>query len=459
MQMDLKLNISQKQKLIVTQTVQQSINILQMSAYDLREYIDKEFEENPVLDGEFEFVESEKKYQDKIDYKEMIKYLQFDSYSNTSNFEYNHEEEVSIFNFIAEKKTLKDYLYEQLLEVKTNLKEIEIVQYMIESLNSRGYLEDTIESIASELLVDEKRVQAALDILQSLEPCGIGARNLKECLMIQLKRKTLLDKTLENIVLNYLEYIADNKYSYIAKKINITARKVQEYGDIIKTLEPKPSSGYYTGDEIRFIIPDAYIVKFDNEYNVIMNNGVIPRLRINNLYKNTILNDKNEEEVEYVKEKINNAISLIKGIEQRNSTLLKLLECIVKRQKEYFEKGKKFLKPLTLKDVAIEINVHESTVSRTIKDKYILTDRGTVKIKDLFCNGIISCRVNGEDVSTNVIKNKIQQLIEEENKNKPLSDQIICDLLNDDEIDISRRTVAKYREELGIKSSAKRKRI
>ena len=454
MQMDLKLNISQKQKLILTQIMQQSINVLQMSAYDLREYIEKEFEENPILEADFNLIES----KDNIDNTQLSKYLN-DRYDENYNYQHNNEDEASVFNFISDKKSLKDYLYEQLGEIKSDIKIKKVVSYMIESLDSRGYLENTLEEICSDLGIDEEKVQNALEILQSLEPCGIGARDLKECLLIQLKSKGILDEIIKEIVLKYLEYIADCKYNYIAKELKITPKEVQAYGDIIKSLEPKPSRGYYTGEEVKFIIPDAYIVKIGDKYNVIMNKDIIPNITINNLYKQEILNGKNKKEVEYVKEKVNDAMGLINDIEQRNNTILKLLECIVKKQKAYFENGQEYLKPMTLRDLADEMDLHESTVSRAIKDKYILTSRGTVKIKDLFCNGIVSSGINGEGVSTNTIKNKIKQLIQLENKNKPLSDQAICDLLKKEHIDISRRTVAKYREELGIKSSSKRKRV
>ena len=454
MQMDLKLNISQKQKLILTQIMQQSINVLQMSAYDLREYIEKEFEENPILEADFNLIES----KDNIDNTQLSKYLN-DRYDENYNYQHNNEDEASVFNFISDKKSLKDYLYEQLGEIKSDIKIKKVVSYMIESLDSRGYLENTLEEICSDLGIDEEKVQNALEILQSLEPCGIGARDLKECLLIQLKNKGILDEIIKEIVLKYLECIADCKYNYIAKELKITAKEVQAYGDIIKSLEPKPSRGYYTGEEVKFIIPDAYIVKIGDKYNVIMNKDIIPNITINNLYKQEILNGKNKKEVEYVKEKVNDAMGLINDIEQRNNTILKLLECIVKKQKAYFENGQEYLKPMTLRDLADEMDLHESTVSRAIKDKYILTSRGTVKIKDLFCNGIVSSGINGEGVSTNTIKNKIKQLIQLENKNKPLSDQAICDLLKKEHIDISRRTVAKYRAELGIKTSSKRKRV
>lgn len=453
MQIDLKLNMAQKQRLILTQIMQQSINILQMSAYELKEYIDKQFEENPVLEGELEYIENKENIN-----KSKIEKLQEDYYSETYSYQYNNEDDVSVFNFIAEDKSLKDYLYEQLYEVNSSITIKKIVYYLIESLDNRGYLENTIEGICCELIVEEEQVKKALDILQSLEPCGIGARNLQECLIIQLKRRGVLDEIIEEIIMNYLEKIADNQYGYISKQLKISPKEVQAYGDTIKGLEPKPSRGYYTGEKIKFIIPDAYILKLDNEYTVIMNNSIIPQLTINDIYRRSIEHGNNDVD-EYVKEKVNIAKNLIKDIDQRNNTILKLLECIVRKQRDYFEKGKKFLKPMVLKDIANEIGIHESTVSRAIKDKYILTSRGTVKIKDLFCNGIMAKGVEGGDISTNTVKNKIKKIIELENKNKPLSDQAISTLLNEEEIDISRRTVAKYREELGIKASAKRKRI
>lgn len=272
-----------------------------------------------------------------------------------------------------------------------------------------------------------------------------------------MRHKSILDNILEEIVLNYLEYVAENKYQYISRKLGISQRKVQLYVSYIKDLETKPSRGFYTGNEVKFIIPDAYIFKFYDEYEVILNNLITPKININSLYKEFSVKNINSEDEEYIKSKVIMANTLIKGIEKRNSTLLNLLQCIVRIQKEYFEKGDLYLKPMTLKNIAEEMNIHESTVSRAVKEKYILTDRGIVKIKDLFSKNLPSKNSSSEDISISKIKSKIKEIIEKENKKKPLSDQHICNLLNDDNIDISRRTVAKYREELGIKSSSKRK--
>lgn len=459
MKLDFNLNLTQEQKLIMTQQMQLSIKLLQMSTCDLREYIENEFVENPILEGDFDFVQEEKDYQDKIDYKEMIKYLEFDNYGSQSYGDYNKDEDVSPFNFIYEKESLTEYLHEQLLEIDEDEYKKAIVSYMIENIDCRGYLDMPLEDICKELKISIDLGQEALDILQDLEPDGIGARDLKECLKIQLIKTGILDDNLETIIDEYLDLIADNKFSAIAKNLKITPKEAQDLGDIIKSLEPKPSRGFYTGDEVKFIIPDAAIRNIDGEYFVIMNDGVIPRLSISNIYKD-ILNKKEDKNTEnYVKEKLNSAMFLIKSIEQRKSTLLRILERVVEKQKEYFNKGQRFLKPMTLKEMAEELGIHESTVSRAIKDKYILTSFGTVKIKDLFTTGLSKSEGDGEDVAVVNIKKQIKEMIDNEDKKKPLSDQVICDELNKKSLNISRRTVAKYREEIGIKASSKRKRI
>lgn len=459
MKLDFNLNLTQEQKLIMTQQMQLSIKLLQMSTYDLREYIENEFVENPILEGDFDFVQEDKAYEDKIDYKEMIKYLEFDNYSSQSYGEYNKDEDVSPFNFISQKESLTEYLNNQLIESDEDEYKKAIVSYMIENIDSRGYLDMPLEDICKELNISLELGQEALEILQDLEPDGIGARNLKECLKIQLIKLGILDDNLEIIIDEYLDLIADNKFNVIAKNLKITPKEAQDLGDIIKKLEPKPSRGFYTGEEVKFIIPDAAIRKIDGQYFVIMNDGVIPRLSISSIYKD-ILNNKDDKTTEnYVKEKLNNAMFLIKSIEQRKGTLLRILEKVVDKQMEYFDKGQKYLRPMTLKDMAEELGIHESTVSRAIKDKYILTIFGTVKIKDLFTTGLSQVQGNGEDIAVVNIKKQIKEMIDNEDKKKPLSDQIICDELNKKNLNISRRTVAKYREEMEIKSSSKRKRI
>lgn len=453
MNVDFNLTVSQEQKLIMTPQMQLSVKILQLSSYELQKLVEKEIQENPLL--EVKYSDNGEKINE-IDYKKFIKHLEFDSYDNRVNYK-SEDDEVSPFMFISEKKSLREHLIEQVryLNEKDCIKLV--CGYIIEGIDERGYLGESLESVAKTLKISLELAEEALEVVQSLEPDGIGARDLKECLQIQCYKKGLNDSALNEIINNHLEDIAENKYNVIAKVLNIDVKKAQEYGDFIKTLQPKPSSGFYTGEEVKYIMPDAYIRKIDGEHHIIMNEELAPRLSINNLYKGILNNDEDKKAVEYVKNRLDSATFLIKSIEQRKSTIYKVLEKILEIQKDYFERGEKYLKPMTLKEIADSLEVHESTVSRAIRDKYIYTDKGTLKIKDLFTTGL-SFKGIEDCFSTVEAKNKIEKLIHEEDKRSPLSDQVISDILKEQGVNISRRTVAKYREELGIKSSKGRKR-
>lgn len=464
MKLDYSMKMTQEQRLRLTQNMQQSIKLLQMSLHDLREYIDNEYSENPVLEVNEDPISNDYLQsntvgdnEEKYDHKKLLEELDYDNYNDKSEMNYSREEDISPLNFIEKKKLLKEFLQEQLLELNISKNVASICDYIIESLDARGYLEISTKELSKELDINEEEIEKALKIVQGLEPYGIGARDIKECLLIQSKKLNILDDIIEKMILNHLENIAENKYELVGKDLNISAREAQRYGDLIKKLEPKPSRGFYTGEEVNYIIPDAEIKNINGEFFIIMNENVLPRLIVNKTYKQVLENNENAETSEYVKEKINKAMFLIKSIEQRKNTLYKVLECVLDKQKDFFYGGKQYIKPLTLKEVAEIIGMHESTVSRAIKDKYVLTSYGTIKIKDLFASGISGNR--DEDMATIKIKNEIKEIINKENKSKPLSDQIISNMLKNDEINISRRTVAKYREELGIKSSSMRKRL
>lgn len=452
-------NLTQEQKMILTQKMQQSIKILQMPVNELRDYIDNQFAENPVLDVEDNFLYSTENSNENLkeyDYKEMVKYLEFDNYGSQSYESY--EDKVSPFNFISEKKSLKEYLHEQVSESNADKLIKKITDYLIESLDNRGYLEITIEEISEELNLGCELVEEGLNLLQNMEPYGIGARDINECLKLQLIHLNMKNEILFGIIDKYLGDIAENRYKNIAKEYDISEREAQRYSDIIKKLEPKPSRGFFTGEDVKFIMPDAEIKEIEGQFYVIMNDNLLPKLSINNLYNNILNNNEKSKEAKYVKEKLDNAMLLIKSIEDRQSTLTKVLECIVKRQKEFLKHGTSYIVPMSLKEIAEEIKVHESTISRAIKDKFVLTSYGTIKVRDLFITGIINNDL-GEDVSIIKIKNRIKEIISSEDKSKPFSDQKISEILNKENVNISRRTVAKYREGIGIKSSSKRKRL
>jgi len=464
MNINFGLNLVQEQKLIMTQEMQMSVKLLQMSAYELGQYVNKEMQENPVLEEKdsqntrSNSNETED-YKGAKDYKEIIKYLEKDDYKVRNYNTKAENEEISPFYYIAQEKSLKDYLVEQIGVLNEKPETLDICKYLVENLDAKGYLSVKLSDISTELRISEELAEKALKILQSLDPKGIGARDLKECLKIQLFGLGNEDENIYKILDEYLELLAENKYNVIAKELKITITQVQKYVDLIKTLEPKPSRGFYTGETVKYIVPDAYINKINDQYFISMNEDVLPKLNINSLYKEIINNGKDAEAIEYVKDKINSAMFLIKSIEQRKNTVYRVLEEILEVQREYFDFGPEYLKPMTLKRIANNLEMHESTISRAIREKYVSVNSGKViKIKDLFTNGIASA-INGEDISTLNIKSALKEMVDREEQKKPLSDQIICNRLNVEGMNISRRTVAKYREELGIKSSSKRKRF
>lgn len=459
--MGFDLKLTQEQKLVMTMEMQQSIKLLQMSSYELLQHIDKELQENVVLevDSNVENIKEDNfKNNELAEYRNLVKYLEFDSYNSRTYSQDEEKEQISPLNFISSKPTLKDYLRDQVMYSGASKSLQYICNYIIDNIDARGYLDkEIVEEASKELGVSYEWIERSIEIIQSLEPAGIGARTLSECLLIQLERKGIQNEVLERIINNYLFEISKGKYQQLSKILNIQPREVQEYEDVIKRLEPKPSRGFFTGEEIGYVVPDVYIRKLDGEYIVLMNESILPKLMINNTYKNVLEFSEDKNAIEYVKEKINSAMFLMKSIESRKNTLCRVMEEVVKAQREYFEKGESFLRPMTIKFIAQKLDMHESTVSRAIRDKYVALNSGEIKkIKSLFTSYV---NVNSEDVSTNNVKNMIEKIIEGENRVKPFSDSVICERLNKLGVDISRRTVAKYREELGIKSSSQRKRL
>lgn len=342
------------------------------------------------------------------------------------------------------------------MTVKSN-KEKRIGEFIIESLDNKGYLGCSLQDISLLINEDVVEVERVLRFIQTFDPVGIAARSLSECLMIQLREKGIQDKNAYIIAENYLEEIATNKIQKIAKDLHISVNRVQSICDIIKMLEPKPSRGFIVdSDNIRYIVPDVTIEKINDEYIIIVNDSYLPTLTISNYYRNMV-NDLNDKEAsKFLSDKLNSSMWLIKSIEQRRMTLYKVVESILKYQRRFFEEGKSALKPLVLKDVADDIGVHESTVSRATNGKYVQTPRGLYELKYFFASSL--SETDGSGVSSTSVKSTIQKLINEENPQKPLSDQKIAEKLNNEGINISRRTVAKYRDEMRISSSSMRRR-
>ncbi len=328
---------------------------------------------------------------------------------------------------------------------------------LIENIDENGYLTTTADQVAMDLGMSAENVENVLCTIQTFEPLGVGARNLKECLQIQIREDENKNPHVEKIIEDYLEDVANNRLLKISKELDIDLKEVQQICDYIKTLEPKPGRCFNSGgDRVKYITPDATIEFIDGEYIILLNDVTGPRLNINNFYRELMRQEQDTNATEFLTEKLNSAMWIIRSIEQRRITIYKVVESILKFQIDFFNIGEKGLKPLTLKEVADDIGVHESTVSRATNGKYVQTPRGLYELKFFFSSGLSSNK--GGDVSSTSIKSVIKDIIEGENIRKPYSDQQISDILKEKGISISRRTVAKYRDELEIPSSSMRRR-
>ncbi|OHU82491.1 MULTISPECIES: RNA polymerase factor sigma-54 [Fusobacterium] len=403
-----KLNIIERQKLTqslkLSQMMKLSINILKMSVMDLNNFIEKEFLKDLGISVEL-------------------------NYSNQKN--YDNEKEAEI-NYPTDEKNFFQILEEQLSYFKINKKIKEICIFIINNLNKKGYLELSKIEIKDILEVTDKELEEAFDIIHNLEPYGIGAYSLEECLKIQLKAKKIIDEKLFLFIDNYLYLLADEKYNLIKEKLNINEDVLFSYIDIIKSLNPIPSRGYSVG-KVRKIIPDILVEIKKDEIFYEINRASIPQINIKDK-----LNDK------YYK-KINEIVSCI---EKRFETIDKIMKIIIREQKIFFTSQGKKINTLKISDIADKLNLSPSTVSRAVKEKYIKTNFGIISLRKLF----------NLDSEVFLHQQKILEYIENENKENPISDQDIVNLLEKDGIKIARRTVTKYREKLGYKSSHKRKK-
>lgn len=441
-----ELILQQSQKLILTPELQQAIELLQFNNQELREYIENEVQENPML-------EIEEKSREDIDWKEYFEKEERKNFSNQydidrDNSDYNYS------NFVSYNPSLKEVLLLQLNVLNISKEDLKIGYFIIEHLDINGYLTLEIEEISNQLEVLSSDVLEILRKIQKFEPIGVGARSLEECLKIQLEDLEIFDEKIHKVVEEHLEDIGNNNLNKICNDVNSEITEVKEICKIIKKLNPKPGQEYGNNESIKYIQPDATIKKVNGEYIVSLNEESSPRLNINNFYKDMILSQQDKKTTEYLNKKLDSALWVIRTIEQRKNTILKVLKAILKYQIDFFEKGEQYLKPLTLKDIAKEIDMHESTVSRTTNGKYVQTPQGLFEFKYFFSSSISS---DDGDMSSKSIKYKIKRLIDREDKKKPYSDQKIANILNKEGIDISRRTVAKYRDEMEILSSMKRK--
>lgn len=449
MKQSLSLNL--KQKLLMTPKLQQSINILQLSAYELGELIEKEYMENPTLEMDSN---SDSEFESNAGFDKTMDFLEYLNKDDEKPEPVAFDDDFKVKEPTQINQTLEEYLSEQIDFLFDKEADLYIAKYIIGLLDESGYLRIDISEIANLLKIDAEKVEKILFKIQNLEPTGVGARDLSECLALQAAKIGMYDGLVKQIIDHHLLLVAEGKYKRIATLENVTPAEVQTAVDFIRRFNPKPGASFGK-ENLEYIVPDVAVRDINGKLEVIINDTNIPKLKVNSLcYKRQSLDVESKK---YIEQHVNSAIWLIKSIEQRRLTLLKVVSEIVKQQEEVFYKGIEHMKPLLMKTVAENIGVHESTVSRTVANKYMEMPYGIIALKRFF-GASVSKDNDQELVLADKVKSKIKDLIEAENKEKPLSDQQIATLLEQYSMKVSRRTVMKYREQLGYSSSAKRKR-
>lgn len=486
MSIQLKQSLKLGQNLVMTPQLQQAIKLLQLNHMELADLITQELTENPVLEeapaeGESEqqagendsesLSNSESESQGPAE-PEAEKVLtgkddvNWDAYLEDYNnnmgsapsMKETPDDLPTYENVLTKKHSLEEHLQWQLSMLNLRDDEEKLGHLIIMNLNDEGYLEKDIAILATECGMELEDAEEILKMIQNFDPVGIGARNLQECLLTQAKMLSPRQPLVETIIQNHMNELEKHNLPAIAKALNVSIDKVVEAEKVVHEFEPKPGS-LYTEPDAQYITPDIYINKVGEQFVIHMNDDGIPRLRVSNYYKSIIQNkdDGQKQTRDYVQDKLRAAMWLIRSIQNRQKTIYKVTEAILARQKEFFEKGTQHLKPMVLKDIASDVGMHESTISRVTTNKYVHTPVGTFELKYFF-NSSISSSDGSDSLASSAVKEKIRLLISKEDPKKPLSDQQIVELLTQDNVDIARRTVAKYREMLGILPSSKRKR-
>ncbi len=449
----MELILTTSQKLTLSQRMLQSTEILQMSSAELIDYVKEMAIENPVVECE----EKEAALSEHFDIlKRRLDWLsKSDEQNKTYYREERNEESSDLWVYHdGEKGDLSNYLLEQINVVKKDEETLKLARFIIQSLEPTGYLKENVKSIAKITGKTESKVKEVLELVQSLEPAGVGASSLKECLLIQVKRKGIKNPLVEKIINEELEDLGKNHINIIAKKLKVNQAEVIEACGIIKSLNPKPGNSFSSDENLQYIIPDIIVIKDEDDYKIIINESYMPKVSIGSYYKD-ILKDKDNSAKEYVAEKIRQAEWVMKCISRRKTTLSKTVETMMEMQREFLDKGPGNLNAMKLGDIAEKIDMHESTVSRAVRDKYLQCSWGVFPLSYFFSKALAAA--DDETVSQEKIKSKIKKIIDKEDKSSPLSDRIITEMLNAEGIKISRRTVAKYREALNILGASGRK--
>ncbi|CBE68250.1 RNA polymerase sigma-54 factor [Candidatus Methylomirabilis oxygeniifera] len=474
MAFEAKLSLRQMQKMVMTPMLQQAIHLLQLSRMELLQAVRQEVEQNPVLEELIEGVEepdeasalktvaeeptTERNGEGDTAEIDWDSYLQ-DASDYRPTIQYESIERFDSENLLTRSNSLQDHLLFQLHLTVRDDELLKLGSLIIGELDDNGYLRSSLDELAPLVSAPLESMESALQLIQSFDPAGVGARDLRECLLIQLRIGPKEHALAESIVNSYLPDLERHRFAKIAAALGASLREVQEAMTLIASLEPKPGKNY-SSEEPQYITPDVYILKIDGRLLVALNEDGLPRLRVSRYYRQILSKQAlaSREAKGYVEEKMRSALWFIRSIEQRKRTLIKVAESLVKYQREFFEYGLSHLKPLTLREVADDISMHESTISRVTTNKYVQTPQGLFGLKYFFHRGVPS--TVGEVVSSRRVRDLVRRYLTEEDSSKPLSDQKIVEILAKVHgVEIARRTVAKYRGQLKIPSSNQRRYV
>ncbi|MGI5970756.1 MAG: RNA polymerase factor sigma-54 [Oscillospiraceae bacterium] len=448
----MKLDINTKQAMTLSPRIIQSIEILQMGNDELLEYIESLAQENPVIELEHGF-----EYEFSL-FKRKLNWFEAADIQNLSYYISDTEEQAgdSPRAGINDDEDLRDFVRTQLHMLKLDKEVLAAAEYVVESLDGRGYFNEDETELAKAAGINSEVLSEAVSAVQTLEPAGVGARSLQECLLLQLKRRNIADHVVESIISGYLNELGRGCYNHIAEKLGIKIRDVSKALELIRSLNPYPGSGYSAGEAPAFINPDVIIKKNGDKLEAAVNETYLPEIRISGFYRELFQDSTEKELREYLGGKIKQAKWVIKSIQQREATVLGCARCILEIQEDFFRLGPAHLKPMSLEDVADRMNVHVSTVSRALRNKYVQCAGGVFPMSYFFSRAL-SGIMRGAVPSPEQARQMLKSIIDKENKAKPLSDREISGIIEREGVCLSRRTVAKYREELGIPSTMGRK--
>ena len=478
MAMEMRQQLKMSQQLVMTPQLQQAIKLLQLTRLELQDLVLQELEENPRLEEATEMEEireadilevSEQESepaQDSVDFHEVETgeetLRDWDSYLDGYNYssgeqQYGGEDERSSFeNLLTRKGTLIDHLLWQLHMGQYSEMDVRVGEVIIGNVDESGYLRASLQEIAAASAATEEDVLDVLECIQEFDPPGVAARDLRECLLIQAWNLGMKGSVVEGILLNHLGDLEKRNYKQIARSLKVDINHVLAASRIISGFDPRPGSSFST-DDVHYISPDIFVHKVGDDYVVMLNEEGLPNLKVSTQYAEVRGNGAIDSQAEhYINDKMRSAVWLIKSIQQRQRTIYKVAKSIIRFQREYFDHGIEYLRPLVLRDIAEDIGMHESTISRVTTNKYMQTPQGLLELKYFFNSGLSTSE--GDFVASESVKNRIKEIIEKENPKKPLSDQKIAEMLADQTVNIARRTVTKYREMLNFGSSSERKR-